>query len=95
LETAAPARRKTAGLWSDAMYRLVRNKAAVVGGTLVILLTLSAIFAAQITPYSYSEQDRNQTDAVPAWMTSLFPMIKPLHFRRERAGDVSVCDERD
>lgn len=77
LETAAPARRKTAGLWSDAMYRLVRNKAAVVGGTLVILLTLSAIFAAQITPYSYSEQDRKQTDAVPAWMTSLFPMIKP------------------
>jgi len=77
LETAAPARRKTAGLWSDAMYRLVRNKAAVVGGTLVILLTLSAIFAAQITPYSYSEQDRKQTDAVPAWMTFLFPMIKP------------------
>jgi oligopeptide transport system permease protein len=77
LETAAPARRKTAGLWSDAMYRLVRNRAAVVGGTLVILLTLSAIFAAQITPYSYSEQDREQTDAVPAWMTFLFPMIKP------------------
>jgi oligopeptide transport system permease protein len=76
-ETAVPGRRKTAGLWTDALYRLGRNKAAIVGGTLVILLTLTAIFAAYVAPYSYSEQDRNQTDAVPAWMTSLFPTIKP------------------
>lgn len=74
---SVPTRRKTASLWTDALYRLGRNKAAIIGGSLVILLTLSAIFAAQISPYSYSEQDRNQTDAVPAWMTSLFPTIKP------------------
>ena len=74
---SVPARRKTASLWTDALYRLGRNKAAIVGGSLVILLTLSAIFASQVAPYSYSEQDRNLTDAVPAWMTALFPTIKP------------------
>jgi oligopeptide transport system permease protein len=74
---AVPERRKTASLWSDALYRLARNKAAIVGGSLVVLLTLSAIFAAQIAPYSYSEQDRMQTEVVPAWMISVFPMIKP------------------
>ncbi|MCX7683538.1 MAG: ABC transporter permease [Anaerolineae bacterium] len=72
-----PARRKTASLWADALYRLTRNRAAVIGGILVILLTLTALFAAQIAPFSYSEQDRNQTDAVPKWMLTLFPMMKP------------------
>jgi oligopeptide transport system permease protein len=76
-ETAVPERRKTASLWSDALYRLARNKASLVGGGLVLLLTLSAIFAAQISPFSYSEQDRPQADAMPAWMTALFPMVKP------------------
>jgi oligopeptide transport system permease protein len=75
--SSVSARRKTANLWTDAAYRLGRNKAAIVGGTLVILLTLSAVFAARITPYSYSEQDRTQADAVPAWMTSLFRTMKP------------------
>ncbi len=74
---AIPERRRTAGLWADAVYRLARNKAAIIGGSLVLLLTLSAVFASQIAPYSYSEQDRNQTDAVPEWMTAIFPMIKP------------------
>jgi len=72
-----PARRKTASLWADAFYRLARNKAAVIGGILVILLTLTALFAAQLAPFSYSEQDRRQTDAVPEWMLTLLPMMKP------------------
>ncbi len=75
--SGAPARRRTAGLWSDAFYRLTRNKAAMVGGMLVILLTLTAIFASQIAPYSYSEQDRSQTDALPAWFLTIFPTMKP------------------
>lgn len=73
MDLQIPARRKTASLWSDAFYRLMRNRAAIVGGTLVILLTLSAIFAAYITPYHYSEQDREQSSSMPAWMLSLFP----------------------
>ena len=75
--TTVPERRRTASLWSDALYRLSRNKASLIGGTMVVLLTLTAIFAAQVAPYSYSEQDRTQTDAVPKWMLVLFPMIEP------------------
>ena len=75
--SGVPERRRTASLWSDALYRLGRNRAAIVGGAMVLLLTLSAIFAAQIAPYSYSDQDRNQADAVPEWMTVMFPTIKP------------------
>jgi oligopeptide transport system permease protein len=74
---SVPARRKTASLWRDALYRLGRNKAAIIGGSLVLLLALSAVFASQVAPYSYSEQDLTLTDAVPAWMTGLFPTIKP------------------
>jgi oligopeptide transport system permease protein len=74
--SVAPMRRKTAGLWGDALYRLVRNRAAIIGGTLVILLTLMAIFASRIAPYSYAEQDRIKTDSVPAWMVRVFPMIE-------------------
>jgi oligopeptide transport system permease protein len=75
--SVVPRRRKTAGLWSDAFYRLIRNKAAIVGGALVILLTLTALFASSIAPYSYSEQDRNQTDALPPWLLTIFPTMKP------------------
>ncbi|HET90680.1 MAG TPA: ABC transporter permease [Chloroflexi bacterium] len=75
--TAVPERRKTAGVWADATYRLARNKAALLGGGLVLILTLSAIFASQLSPYSYSEQDRLQTDAMPAWMLSIFPTVRP------------------
>jgi ABC-type antimicrobial peptide transport system permease subunit len=49
-EKVAPERRKTASLAADALYRLVRNKAAVVGGSMVILLALTAIFAAYVAP---------------------------------------------
>ncbi|MGC9356862.1 MAG: ABC transporter permease [Anaerolineae bacterium] len=76
-EAAVPERRKHAGLWADAFGRLTRNRAAIVGGVLVILLVLAAVFAGQIAPYSFSEQDRMQTDAVPPWITAIFPMIKP------------------
>jgi oligopeptide transport system permease protein len=58
------------------LYRLVRNKAAVVGSVLVILLTSTAIFAAYVAPYSYSEQERDLAETVPSWMPSLFPMIR-------------------
>ena len=44
-------------LWSDALYRLTRNKAAMFGGVIILLLIFLAIFAPWIAPYSYSEQN--------------------------------------
>ena len=67
---------KERGLWMDALYRLAQNKASLIGGGMVILLILMAIFANYIAPYSFSEQDRQLTDAVPQWVTVIFPTIK-------------------
>ena len=44
-------------LWSDAVYRLNRNKAAMFGALILIILILSAAFAPWIAPYSYSFQN--------------------------------------
>ena len=50
-------RRPTAGLWSDAFGRLRKNKLAMVGLVLVILLFLTAIFGPILAPWPYQTQD--------------------------------------
>ena len=44
-------------LWNDAYRRLVQNKAAMIGGMILVFFILCAIFAPLIAPYSYSYQD--------------------------------------
>ena len=44
-------------LWNDALYRLSRNKPAMMGGFVLIFFILIALAAPLIAPYSYSEQD--------------------------------------
>jgi len=44
-------------LWSDAVSRLIKNKAAMVGAIILFVLILCAIFAPYIAPYSYSIQN--------------------------------------
>ena len=53
-------------LWSDAIYRLSRNKAAMFGGVILILLIISAVLAPWIAPYSYSYQDLNLGASPPS-----------------------------
>jgi len=48
---------KSSTLWSDAIYRLTRNKAAMFGAFILIILILSAALAPWIAPYSYSFQN--------------------------------------
>ena len=43
--------------WGDVWRRLRRNKLAMVGMFIVIILVLVAIFADQIAPYAYNEED--------------------------------------
>ena len=40
-------------LWSDAIYRLTRNKAAMFGAFILLILIASAALAPWIAPYSY------------------------------------------
>jgi peptide/nickel transport system permease protein len=56
-------------LWGDVWYRLTRNKLAMAGLTVVILLILVAIFAGQLAPYDPIKVD----SAMQARLSSLPP----------------------
>ncbi len=70
---AAEAEQKVANLWLDAWRRLVRNKAAMLGGIIIILLVLCAIFAGQIAPYGFAEGDSDDNYMTPLWLTKVLP----------------------
>ena len=48
---------KSSTLWSDAIYRLTRNKASMFGAFILFILILCAALAPWIAPYSYSFQN--------------------------------------
>ena len=48
---------QSAGLWSDAFGRLRKNRLAIVGLFLVILLLLTGIFGPVVAPFDYQIQD--------------------------------------
>ena len=56
----------SASLWSDAFYRLTRNKAAMLGGSILVILILCAIAAPWIAPYPYAYQDLDLGAAPPS-----------------------------
>jgi oligopeptide transport system permease protein len=66
---------KHESLFRDAMRRLVRNKAAVVGGIIVIALLSMSLLAGVIAPYSFEAQVRTDNNKVPAWVVTLFPTM--------------------
>lgn len=68
--------KKGQSLWVDSYHRLIRNRAAVIGGVLVIILVLMAIFAPLIAPKSFSEQVLTDNNKIPSWMLSVFPSMK-------------------
>jgi len=53
-EAIIPERPET-NLWKDAFRRLYKNKMAVLGGIIIIILFILAIFAPYIAPYHYAE----------------------------------------
>ena len=72
-DAGAPLTLKHESLFRDAMRRLVRNKAAVIGGIIVLVLVTMSILAPLIAPYSYEKQRLVDNNKVPAWMITLFP----------------------
>ncbi len=64
---------KPANLWLDAWRRLIRNRASLLGGALVLLLVMAAILAPQVAPYHYAEGDSNEAYTVPNWLIGLLP----------------------
>lgn len=54
------------GLYTQARREFVRNKAAVVGVVVLILMILSAVFAPQLTPYDPLDRDARARLAEPS-----------------------------
>ena len=72
-----PLTQKRESLFQDAFRRLIRNRAAVVGGTIIILLILMAVFAPLVAVKSFEVQVLVDQNVVPQWVTSVFPTMKP------------------
>src|SRR3990170_3668987 len=72
-----PLTRQRESLWADAFRRLLRNRAAVIGGVIVILLALMAIFAPLLAPKHYADQILVDHNVVPPWAVRTFPFMAP------------------
>ena len=59
--------RKQRSLWGDAMYRLFRNRAALVGLIVIAVAALVAIFAPVLAPYGPLEQHGKDGLMEPIW----------------------------
>lgn len=62
--------RESLSYWKDAWRRLKKDKIAILGLCLVILITLIAIFAPALSPYDYFSQNlenQNQTPSSEHW----------------------------
>jgi oligopeptide transport system permease protein len=68
--------RAAAGPWRDAFGRLMRNRLAVVGLVLVLLLLFFGIFGPMLAPYPYQAQDLK---AVQANANRPLPPFSPGH----------------
>ncbi|NEJ19262.1 ABC transporter permease subunit [Rhizobium leguminosarum] len=53
-------------LWRDAWYRLKRNRLAIFGLVIVVILAFTAIFGPYLTPYDYLSQDLNARNVLPS-----------------------------
>jgi len=61
-----PTRSRTGtSLWRDAWRRLLRNKLAVAGGIVVVVLVLIAIFADVLAPYPYTKTNFGRLNEGP------------------------------
>lgn len=58
-----PAKRKSQ--WAEVWKRLIKNKAAIAGMVVIIILLLTAIFADFIAPYGYDTQFLDNTRTAP------------------------------
>jgi oligopeptide transport system permease protein len=71
-----PLTRKRETLFQDGLRRLVKNRAAVVGFTIILILILSAIFAPLIAPKHFATQVLKDQNTAPKWVINVFPTMK-------------------
>jgi ABC-type dipeptide/oligopeptide/nickel transport system permease subunit len=64
---AAVADEPPTSLWRDAWHRLVRNRLAVFGLVVVLLLAFVAVFGPWLTPYDFLSQSLDARNQGPSW----------------------------
>src|SRR5512135_2548248 len=72
----APLTQKRESLMQDALRRLMRNRAAVLGGAIILILVLAAIFAPLIAIRPFADQILTDQNKVPQWIVTIFPSVK-------------------
>jgi ABC-type dipeptide/oligopeptide/nickel transport system permease subunit len=77
-------------LWMDAWRRLRKNRAAMMGFTIIILFILMAIFADVLAPRAYDDAVLELNNAAPEWVISLFPTMIA---KGQDGGYITVSDE--
>lgn len=59
---------KPRSLWMDAWYRLIRNRAAVIGMVVIVIFSLIAIFAKALAPHNPLETVSGKSFLPPVWI---------------------------
>jgi oligopeptide transport system permease protein len=72
----APLTQKRESLGQDAIRRLMRNRAAVLGGSIIVILILVAIFAPYIALKPFEDQVLTDQNKAPQWILSVFPNMQ-------------------
>ena len=72
-----PRTQKRESLSQDALRRLVRNRAAVVGGSVILVLLIIAILAPLIAVKPFETQVLVDQNKIPQWLVSIFPTMRP------------------
>ncbi len=76
-------------LWLDALVRLRRNRAAILGALILLLTVVIAIFAPVVAPRSYDAAVLSDNNAAPEWITRVFPTM----ISREQGGYVTISSD--
>jgi len=71
-----PLTQKRVSLRQDASRRLIRNRAALFGASIIILLILMAVFAPLIAVKPFEAQTLVDQNKVPGWLVSIFPTMR-------------------
>lgn len=78
--------------WQDAWIRLRKNKGAIVGLIMVIIISLMAIIAPMVSDYTYKEQDLKRAKLPPK--IPVLENISWLHVDGKDANGVDVYKQR-
>lgn len=72
-----PLTQKPESLLKDAARRLVRNRGALLGGSIIVVLILAAVFANVIAPRDFASQILEEQNQAPEWLLKVFPNMRP------------------